>query len=80
MKYAFLLLLTLLAAVIVAGALHVDNGYTLLAWHNTSVEMSLGTLVVLILFVFFALYLLTTLVVKLWTFPQRVHAAIGAAP
>ncbi|HVC38316.1 MAG TPA: heme biosynthesis HemY N-terminal domain-containing protein, partial [Gammaproteobacteria bacterium] len=76
MKYAFFLLLAFLTAVIVAGALHVDNGYTLLSWHHTSVEMSLGTLVVLILFVFFALYLLTTLVVKLWTFPRRLRAAM----
>ena len=50
MKYAFFLLLALLAAVIVAGALNVDNGYVLLSWHHTSVEMSLGTLMVLILF------------------------------
>ena len=71
MKYAFFLLLTLLLAVVIAGALHVDNGYVLLAWHHTSVEMSLGTLTVLVLFVFFGLYLLTTLVVKLWTFPDR---------
>ncbi|MGA9853086.1 MAG: heme biosynthesis HemY N-terminal domain-containing protein [Gammaproteobacteria bacterium] len=76
MKYAFYLLLTLLAAVIIAGALHVDNGYTLLAWHRTSVEMSLGTLAVLILVVFFGLYLLTTLVLRLWTFPRRVREAL----
>ncbi len=76
MKYAFFLLLTLLAAVIVAGALHVDTGYVLLAWHDTSVEMSLGTLVVLVLFVFFGLYLLTTLVIKLWTFPRRIREAL----
>lgn len=76
MKYAFFLLLTLLAAVIVAGALHVDTGYVLLAWHGTSVEMSLGTLVVLVLFVFFGLYLLTTLVIKLWTFPRRIREAL----
>lgn len=76
MKYAFYLLLALLAAVIVAGALHVDNGYTLLSWRGTSVEMSLGTLLVLVLFVFFGLYLLTTLVVKLWTFPRRVREAM----
>ncbi|MDE2235295.1 MAG: heme biosynthesis protein HemY [Gammaproteobacteria bacterium] len=76
MKYAFYLLLALLTAVIVAGALNVDNGYALLAWHHTSVEMSLGTLAALILLVFFSLYLLTTLVVKLWTFPQRLRAAM----
>ncbi|MHB8424637.1 MAG: heme biosynthesis HemY N-terminal domain-containing protein [Gammaproteobacteria bacterium] len=76
MKYAFFLLLTLLAAVIVAGVLHVDTGYVLLAWHDTSVEMSLGTLVVLVLFVFFGLYLLTTLVIKLWTFPRRIREAL----
>ncbi len=76
MKYAFFLLLTLLSAVIVAGALHVDTGYVLLAWHDTSVEMSLGTLVVLVLFVFFGLYLLTTLVIKLWTFPRRIREAL----
>ena len=76
MKYTFYLLLALLMAVIVAGALNVDNGYALLAWHHTSVEMSLGTLAALILLVFFSLYLLTTLVVKLWTFPQRLRAAM----
>ncbi|MBU6469808.1 MAG: heme biosynthesis protein HemY [Gammaproteobacteria bacterium] len=76
MKYAFYVLLVLLAAVIIAGVLHVDSGYVLLSWRNTSVEMSLGTLAVLILVVFFGLYLLTTLVVKLWTFPRRVHEAM----
>ncbi|MGH8401781.1 MAG: heme biosynthesis HemY N-terminal domain-containing protein, partial [Gammaproteobacteria bacterium] len=76
MKYAFYLLLALLAAVIIAGVLHVDNGYTLLAWRNTSVEMSLGTLVLLVLIVFFGLYLLTTLVLKLWSFPRRVREAL----
>ncbi len=76
MNYAFYLLLALLAAVIIAGVLHVDNGYTLLAWHNTSVEMSLSTLVLLVLIVFFGLYLLTTLVLKLWSFPRRVREAL----
>ena len=73
MKYAFYLLLTLLLAVIVAGMLHVNNGYALLAWGRTSVEMSLGTLMVLVLVTFFGLYLLTTLVVNLWTFPRRLR-------
>ncbi|HEX5340372.1 MAG TPA: heme biosynthesis HemY N-terminal domain-containing protein [Gammaproteobacteria bacterium] len=77
MKYAFFLLLALLAAVIVAGVAHIDNGYVLLSWHRTSVEMSLGTLVVLVLFVFFGLYLLTKLVTKLWTFPRRIREAMA---
>ena len=34
MKYAFFLLLTLLAAVVVAGVLHVNNGYALLAYKD----------------------------------------------
>src|SRR5215469_12559719 len=76
MKYAFYLLLTLLAAVIVAGVLHVNNGYALLAWGRTSLEMSLGTLAVLVLVTFFGLYLLTTLVVNLWTFPRRLREAL----
>lgn len=75
MKYAFYLLLTLLLAVIVAGVLHVNNGYALLAYGNLSVEMSLGTLGALVLVVFFGLYILTTLVVKLWTFPRRLREA-----
>jgi HemY protein len=74
-KFAFYLLLTLLAAVVVAGVLHVNNGYALLAYNGTSVEMSLGTLVVGVLFTFFSLYILTTLVVQLWTLPQRIRAA-----
>jgi HemY protein len=76
MKYAFFLLLVLLAAVIVAGVAHVDNGYALLSWHHTSVEMSLGTLAVLVLFIFFGLYLLTKLVTKLWAFPRRIREAL----
>ncbi|HET7649210.1 MAG TPA: heme biosynthesis HemY N-terminal domain-containing protein [Gammaproteobacteria bacterium] len=76
MKYAFYLLLALLAAVVVAGAAHVDNGYALLAWHHTSVEMSLGTLMVLVLLSFFGLYLLTQLVTRLWTFPRRIREAM----
>lgn len=76
MKTAFFLLLTLLAAVVVAGVLHVNNGYALLAYNGSSVEMSLGTLVVLVLVTFFGLYLLTTLVIRLWTLPQRVREAL----
>ena len=72
MKYAFFLLLVLLAAVIVAGAAHIDNGYALLAWRHTSVEKSLGKLLGLGVFVFFGLYLLAKLVTRLWTFPRRV--------
>jgi HemY protein len=75
-KYAFYLLMTLLAAVVVAGLLHVNNGYALLAWGGTSVEMSLGTLVALVLIVFFGLYLLTTLALNLWTFPRRLKEAL----
>lgn len=77
MKYAFFLLLALLAAVVIAGVLHLDSGYALLAWRHTSVEMSLGTLAVLVLCLFFGLYLLTTLVVKLWTFPRRIREAFA---
>jgi HemY protein len=76
-KYVFYLLLTLLAAVVVAGLLHVNNGYALLAYGHTSVEMSLGTLVVLVLTAFFSLYVLTTLTVNLWTFPRRLRAALA---
>src|SRR5262249_50822434 len=74
-KYVVYVLLTLLAAVVLAGLLHVSNGYALLAWGHTSVEMSLGTLVVLVLVSFFGLYILTTLSVRLWTFPQRLREA-----
>ena len=77
MKYAFYLLLTLLAAVVVAGVLHVNNGYALLAYGDLSVEMSLGTLMVLVLAVFFGLYILTTLAVRLWTFPRRLREALA---
>ena len=77
MKYVFYLLLTLLAAVVVAGVLHVNNGYALLAYGDLSVEMSLGTLMVLVLAVFFGLYILTTLAVKLWTFPRRLREALA---
>ncbi|HEY3644145.1 MAG TPA: heme biosynthesis HemY N-terminal domain-containing protein [Gammaproteobacteria bacterium] len=77
MKYAFYLLLTLLAAVVVAGLAHVSNGYALLAYGRTSVEMSLGTLLALVLVVFFGLYLLTTLAVSLWTYPRRLREALA---
>ena len=77
MKYAFYLLLTLLAAVVVAGVLHVNNGYALLAYGDLSVEMSLGTLMVLVLAVFFGLYILTTLAARLWTFPRRLREALA---
>lgn len=77
MKYAFFVLLALLAAVIVAGVAHIDNGYALLSWHHTSIEMSLGTLLVLVLFVFFVLYLLTRLITRLWTFPRRIREALA---
>ncbi|MGE5626225.1 MAG: heme biosynthesis HemY N-terminal domain-containing protein [Bacillota bacterium] len=77
MKYVFYLMLALLLAVIVAGLLHVNNGYALLAWGHTSVEMSLGMLVVLMLVTFFGLYVLTTLVVWLWTYPRRLREALA---
>ena len=77
MKYAFALLLTLLAAVVVAGLAHVSNGYALLAYGQTSVEMSLGTLLALVLVVFFGLYLLTTLAVSLWNYPRRLREALA---
>jgi HemY protein len=76
-KYAFYLLLTLLAAVVVAGLAHVSNGYALLAYGRTSVEMSLGTLLALVLVLFFGLYLLTTLAVSLWTYPQRLRESLA---
>jgi HemY protein len=76
MKYAFYLLLTLLAAVVVAGVLHVNNGYALLAYGDLSVEMSLGTLMVLVLVIFFGLYILTNLTIKLWTYPARLREAL----
>lgn len=77
MKYVFALLLTLLAAVVVAGLTHVSNGYALLAYGRTSVEMSLGTLLVGVLVLFFGLYLLTTLAVSLWTYPRRLREALA---
>lgn len=77
MKYAFYVLLALILAVIIAALVHAGSGYVLLSWNNTSVEMALTTLAVLILIVFFALYLLTTLVVKLWAFPRRMRAALA---
>lgn len=77
MKYAFYILLALIVAVIVAALVHAGSGYVLLSWRNTSVEMALTTLVVLILVVFFGLYLLTTLVVKLWAFPRRLREALA---
>lgn len=76
MRYAFALLLTLLAAVVVAGLAHVSNGYALLAYGRTSLEMSLGTLLALVLVTFFGLYLLTTLAVSLWTYPRRLREAL----
>jgi HemY protein len=76
-KYVFYLLLTLLAAVVVAGLAHVSNGYALLAYGRASVEMSLGTLLVLVFVTFFGLYLLTTLAVTLWTFPRRLREALA---
>jgi len=75
-RYAFALLLTLLAAVVVAGLAHVSNGYALLAYGRTSLEMSLGTLLALVLVTFFGLYLLTTLAVSLWTYPRRLREAL----
>ena len=77
MKYVFYLLLTLLAAVVVAGLAHVSNGHALLAYGRTSLEMSLGTLLVLVFVTFFGLYLLTTLAVPLWTFPRRLRQALA---
>jgi HemY protein len=76
-KYVFYLLLTLLGAVVVAGLAHVSNGYALLAYGRTSVEMSLGTLLVAVLVTFFGLYLLTTLALSLWTYPRRLREALA---
>lgn len=72
MRLSVILLLTLLAAIAVAATLHVDNGYALLSFRGTSIEMSLATLIGFALLAFVIFYAFMRIVLHAWRFPSRL--------
>lgn len=71
-----ILLVSLVLLVLTAAGIHLvleEPGYALLAYGETSVEMSLFVFSLLSVFVFAALYLLIGSVGRAWQIPARVH-------
>ena len=74
MRYAFTLLAVLFLAIAVAIGLRSDNGYALLAWGDTTVEMSLALLIVLAILAAIALWAILRLLIGAWRLPSRLAA------
>ncbi|OOG25048.1 heme biosynthesis protein HemY [Thioalkalivibrio denitrificans] len=77
MRLLFILLGVLLAAAVVTHVFIREPGYVLLAHGTTSVETSLALFLTALVLVFFLLYGLVRLVIRLWTLPggmrDRLH-------
>lgn len=74
MRFAALLLGFLLVAFALAIGLRQDNGYVLIAWGQTTVEMSAAMLVIVTTLVFTLLWLAIRLLVGVWRLPARLAA------
>ncbi len=74
MRYAIALLAVLFIAIAVAVGLRTDNGYALLAWGDTTVEMSLAMLALLTVVLFAVTWALLRIVVGTWRLPSRLRA------
>lgn len=74
MKLLFAVLVTLLAAVLLALLLLRDPGYVLIAYDVWTVETSLSFFVVAVLLGYVVLYLLSRAVRGLWRMPGRVRS------
>lgn len=74
MRFSVLLLAFLLLAVVAAIGLREDNGYVLIAWGETTVEMSVAMLVLLAGLIYALLWLAIRLLVGTWRLPARLRA------
>lgn len=74
MRYALALLGILFIAIAVAVSLRTDNGYALLAWGDTTVEMSLAMLALLAVILFTVTWALLRMIVGTWRLPSRLRA------
>lgn len=74
MRLTLFLLVVLFLSMALAVGLHNDNGYALLAWGDTSIEMSMAMLVLLTGVLFGLLWLALRLLVGLWRLPARLRA------
>lgn len=73
MRFVALLLALLLLAISLAIGLREDNGYALLSWGDTTVEMSMAMLVLLTGLAFTALWLIVRILVAVWRLPARLR-------
>ena len=74
MRYAAALLGVLFIAIVVAVSLRADNGYVLLAWGDTTVEMSLAMLALLATLLFALIWAVLRLLIGTWRLPARLAA------
>lgn len=74
MRLVALLLAVLFVTIAVAVGLREDNGYVLIAWGDTTVEMSAAMLVIVTVLLFTLLWLSVRLLVAIWTLPARLAA------
>lgn len=73
MRLALMLLFVLFISIALAVGLREDNGYALLAWGDTTVEMSMAMLILLTGVLFSLLWLTVRLVVGTWRLPARLR-------
>lgn len=74
MRLVALLLAVLFVAIAVAAGLRGDNGYVLIAWGQTTVEMSAAMLIIVTVLLFTLLWLTIRLLISVWTLPSRLAA------
>ena len=74
MRFTAALLGVLFLAIVVAVGLRTDNGYALLAWGDTTIEMSLAMLLLVAVIVFGLAWALLRIVVGAWRLPSRLAA------
>lgn len=74
MRFVALLLAVLFVAISLAIGLREDNGYVLMSWGDTTVEMSLAMLVLLTGLVFTGAWLVIRLLVGIWRLPAGLAA------
>ncbi|MGD8574328.1 MAG: heme biosynthesis HemY N-terminal domain-containing protein, partial [Gammaproteobacteria bacterium] len=74
MRFILLVLAVLFAVILVVLGLHADNGYALLSYGGWSAEMSLATLILLVVVGCGLLFILVRLLVRIWQLPRRLRA------
>lgn len=74
MRYAAVLLAVLFLAIAVAVGLRADNGYVLLAWGDTTVEMSLAMLALMSTIAFVLVWAVLRILIGAWRLPARLAA------